>query len=202
VLCFVTGYKISQECKLLYILSGTSRSGKTIVAQQFLKKTGIPYMSIDAIMMGFTNGIPEYGIHDRLWPNEIAEKLWPFLKAMCENMLWSEVDYVLEGEAVLPSLISELLDKHPNKIQVVFMGYTSTKAGEKVEDVKTYSSGVGDWLIDEPDGYIENHINNMIEYSKMIKNECEKYNIPYFDTSKDFEYSINKILGSFKFNPA
>ena len=42
---------------MLYILSGTSRSGKTMVAREFLKKTGIPYMSVDAIMMGFTNGI-------------------------------------------------------------------------------------------------------------------------------------------------
>ena len=30
-------------------------------------------MSVDAIMMGFTNGIPEYGIQDRLWPDEIAK---------------------------------------------------------------------------------------------------------------------------------
>ena len=64
---------------MLYILSGTSRSGKTTVARRFLTRTGIPYMSVDAIMMGFTNGIPEYGIHDRLWPNEIAEKNVAFL---------------------------------------------------------------------------------------------------------------------------
>ena len=69
-------------------------------------------MSLDWLVMGFTNGAPHYGIHDKLFPNEIAEKFWRFLKAMCESMLWSEVDYVIEGEAILPVLMRELLDKH------------------------------------------------------------------------------------------
>ncbi|MEH6550679.1 MAG: hypothetical protein V7744_11895 [Pseudomonadales bacterium] len=182
---------------MLYILSGTSRSGKTIVAKGFLKKTGIPYMSVDSIMMGFTNGIPEYGIHDRLWPNEIAEKMWPFLKAMCENMIWQEVDFVLEGEAFLPHLVRELLDNHQDKVQVAFMGYANSDLEEKVNDVKAHSSGVGDWLINEPNDYIESHIKNMIDYSEMIKSECTKHAVPYFDTSKDFESSTHAVLNSF-----
>ena len=121
---------------MLYILSGTSRSGKTLVAKEFLKKTGIPYMSVDSIMMGFTNGIPEYGIHDRLWPDEIAEKMWPFYKAMCENMIWSQVDYVLEGEAFLPHLVREFMDKNSDCVRVAFMGYAEANLDRKVQDLK------------------------------------------------------------------
>jgi len=182
---------------LLYILSGTSRSGKTMVAREFLKKTGIPYMSVDAIMMGFTNGIPEYGIHDKLWPNEIAEKMWPFFKAMCDNMIWQEIDYVLEGEAFLPHLLCELLDDNPGGVQVAFMGYAGADLQEKVKEVKKYSSGVGDWLINEPNDYIESHLKNMIDYSAMIKAECVKHRVPYFDMSDNFERSINRVLNSF-----
>lgn len=183
---------------MLYLLSGTSRSGKTIVAKKFLEKTGTPYMSVDSMVMGFTNGIPEYGIHDKLWPNEIAEKMWPFLQAMCENMLWTEVNYVLEGEAFLPHLVRKLTDKHPNKIKVAFMGYATSNAIDKVKAVKTFSSGAGDWLVNEPDEYIQSHISNMIGYSKMIKEEAEKHNLPYFDTSNDFEGETLKVLKSFE----
>ena len=181
---------------MLYILSGTSRSGKTIVAKEFLKQTGIPYMSVDAIMMGFTNGIPEYGIHDRLWPNEIAVKMWPFYKAMCENMIWSEVDYLLEGEAFLPHLLCELLDNNKNRLQVAFMGYGKANLEEKVKDVKAYSHGVGDWLINEPDEYIESHIKNMIDYSSLIQRDCAKHRLAYFDMSHDFESSMHRVLDS------
>lgn len=185
---------------MLYILSGTSRSGKTMVAREFLKKTGIPYMSVDSIMMGFTNGIPDYGIHDRLWPNEIAEKMWPFFKAMCDNMIWQEIDYVLEGEAFLPHLLCELLNDNSDRVQVAFMGYADADLEEKVKEVKKHSSGVGDWLIDEPNDYIESHIKNMIDYSAMIKAECDKYRVPYFDMSDNFERSIDRVLNSFRVN--
>ena len=82
---------------MLYLISGASRSGKTIIAHNILKQQQIPYVSLDWLVMGFTNGIPEYGIHDRLLPNEIAERLWSFLKAMCESMLWLEGDYVIDN---------------------------------------------------------------------------------------------------------
>lgn len=182
---------------MIYILSGASRSGKTTVAKAFLKSTGIPYMSVDVIMMGFTNGLPEYGIHDKLWPNEIAEKMWPFLLAMCESMLWAQDDFVLEGEAFLPELVRKLIDKHPAKIKAAFMGYAEAIPAEKVRDVKRFSSGDNDWLVNEPDDYIESHIKNMVGYSEMIREECAKHNVAYFDTSTEFEGSVVSILKSF-----
>ena len=170
---------------------------KNFSCKNFLKKTGIPYMSVDAIMMGFTNGIPEYGIHDKLWPNEIAEKMWPFLLAMCESMLWTKVDFVLEGEAFLPGLARKMMNEHTDQIKVAFMGYADASAEQKVRAVTAFSSGVGDWLVNEPDDYIKSHITNMIGYSKMIKEECSKHNVPYFDTSTEFEGTILSLLKSF-----
>ncbi|MFT5098615.1 MAG: hypothetical protein ACI9HY_000724 [Planctomycetaceae bacterium] len=179
---------------MLYIVSGASRSGKTLIAKEIMKRTAIPYMSLDWLVMGFTNGIPEYGIHDKLWPNEIAEKFWPFLNAMCKNMLWTEVDYILEGEAVLPKLISDLLKNHPDKVRICFVGYADVNAEDKVRDVKQYSEGKGDWLISEPDDVINSHIENMIGYSKLIKNECADNSLAYVDTSNKFEESLENAV--------
>jgi len=179
---------------MLYVVSGASRSGKTLIAKEIMKRTAIPYMSLDWLVMGFTNGVPEYGIHDKLWPNEIAEKIWPFLNAMCESMLWSEVDYILEGEAVLPKLVSELLIKHPNKIRVCFVGYTDISAEDKVKEVKLYSDGEGDWLTKESDEVINDHIENMIAYSKLVKNECADHSLAYIDTSSNFQESIENVV--------
>lgn len=171
---------------MIYVISGTSRSGKTLIAKKIMKQCEIPYVSLDWLVMGFTNGIPEYGIHDKLWPDEIAEKFWSFLKAMCENMIWAETDYIIEGEAVLPELIGELLKKYPDSIKVCFVGYTNMNISEKVKDVYNYSCGKNDWLTNESDDYVERHIRNMIEYSKRIKKSCERNGIRYFDTSRNF----------------
>jgi hypothetical protein len=178
---------------MIYIISGTSRSGKTLIAKKMMQQYEIPYLSLDWLVMGFTNGIPEYGIHDKLWPNEIAEKFWEYLKAMLENMMWSETDYIIEGEAVLPELINELLTKHPNRIKVCFVGYTNINIRTKVKDVYSYSSG-NDWLTNESNDYVEKHISNMIKYSKRIKKSCKKYGIRYFDTSKNFTQVLENTI--------
>ena len=171
---------------MLYLISGTSRSGKTIVAKKLSVQKGISYLSLDWIVMGFTNGVPEYGIHDMLFPDEIAERSWSFLKAMFESMLWSEVNYIVEGEAILPELIVELCKKYPNKLKICFVGYTDVNVGEKVKDIKRFGGEKGDWLIDKSDEYIIDHVKNMIHYSRKIKKSCKENNIRYFDTSKNF----------------
>lgn len=179
---------------MLYIVSGTSRAGKTIIAKKISARKGIPYVSLDWLVMGFTNGIPEYGIHDKLYPDEIAERFWSFLKAMCENMLWSDVDYIIEGEAVLPHLIAELLEKHPDKIKICFVGYTDVNIPEKVKDVKEFSWGKSDWLSNEPEDYIIRHLTNMVTYSRKIEKLCNETKIRYFDTSTDFTGGIDQAV--------
>ena len=110
-------------------------------------------------------------------------------------MIWSQTNYVLEGEAFLPKLVCELLDSHPDKVKAAFMGYAEVDLAKKIKEVKDHSSGIGDWLIDEPEDYIASHIKNMIDYSAMIKSECSLSTIlPYFDTSNDFNDSIERVL--------
>jgi hypothetical protein len=171
---------------MLFLVSGTSRSGKTLIAKKILADKQIPYLSLDWLMMGFNDGIPEYGIHHLLWPNEIAEKMGPFLLGMIDSMLIDGVDYVIEGEAMLPQLAADLVEKHPGNIKAVFVGYTEINVNDKVALVKKHGDRENDWLTSESDEYIRDHIENMIAYSKMIKNGCEKHGLSYFDTSEDF----------------
>ena len=171
---------------MLYLVGGTSRSGKTLIAKRILAGKRIPYLSLDWLMMGLNDGIPEYGIHHLLWPNEIAKKMSPFLQGMINSMLVDGMDYVIEGEAMLPQLVAELIEENPAKVKAVFVGYTEIDVEDKVALVKKHSDGEDDWLTSESDEYIQDHIGNMIAYSKMIKKECEKHGLTYFDTSEDF----------------
>lgn len=136
--------------------------------------------------MGFTNGLPEYGLHDKLMPDEIAEKLWSFLKPMCESMIWLGIDYVIEGEAILPERIVELMERHPGKVEVCFVGFTNIDIERKLKDIRNHGGGERDWLTKEDDGYVRRHIENMVKHSRLIQKSCEKYNLRYIDTSDDF----------------
>ncbi|NNJ88586.1 MAG: hypothetical protein HKP53_04230 [Eudoraea sp.] len=179
---------------MLYIIGGASRSGKTIIAKRLSTKLGIPYLSLDWIMMGFTNGMPDFGVHDKLFPDEIAERLWNFIKAMLESMIYVETDCVIEGEALLPELIIELLQKHPDQMKVCFLGYTVVEIERKANEIKDFSLQKNDWLNDKSDIYIKDHVKNMITHSQDIKKSCEEHQLKYIDTSIAFTDAINSTM--------
>ena len=179
---------------MIYIISGSSRSGKTIVAKKVMKQCQFPYLSLDWLVMGFTNGIPEYGIHDKLWPDEIAERIWDYLEAMLESMIWTGADVIIEGEAVLPEQINEFSEKHPGQIKICYLGYSNVSIEQKVQEIYQYSLGKNDWLTKESPAYVEDHTGNMITYSKKIEKDCKKYGLKYFDTSENFTQTLDKVI--------
>lgn len=183
---------------MIYIASGASRSGKSIIARRFLKSTLVPYMPLDCIMMGFMHGVPSMGIHDKLWPDEIAERMWPFLESVCTNMIANKIDYLFEGEAVLPERIKALSDAHPGLFKICFVGYCEADIDKKIADIKRYPNHTTDWLVSQPDAYIADHVANMKQYSMRVREDCSKYGLCYFDTSHDFENTVQKAFDFLK----
>ena len=120
----------------------------------------------------------------------------PFLQGMIDSMLVDGMDYVIEGEAMLPESVADLIEKHFDKVKVVFVGYTEINLEDKVALVKKHSDGEDDWLTNQSDEYIRDHIGNMIAYSKKIEKGCEKHGLSYFDTSEDFLGTIEAITDS------
>jgi hypothetical protein len=179
---------------MLYLIGGTSRSGKSIISRKLLTEKGIPYFPLDSVVMGFTNGMPELGIHDKLFPDEIARRTWKFVKALCENLIYLGNDYGAEGEALLPEKARELANEHGDKIKACFLGYCETTPEQKVREIKTYKGDPDDWLVKESDAYIQDHVTNMIEYSKFIREECKTYQLHYFDVSRDFNLAVDKAF--------
>lgn len=179
---------------MIYLIGGVSRSGKSRVASLLHSETGISYLPLDFIMMAFMNGVKDSGVHDKLWPHEIAEKLWGFLESFIYTLNYNQMDYIIEGEAMTPFLLDGLVKELGENLKVVFIGYDQADVKQKIEDCKTYTTSEKDWLIRESEEHIKNHIINMVEYSKSIKEECLKYNITYFDTSNNFNKVIAEIL--------
>lgn len=187
-------YLRGEASKMLYLISGTSRSGKSIVSRRLLKEKGIPYMPLDSIVMGFTQGVPEYGVHDKLFPDEIARRMWRFVKPVCENLMFVGQDYTVEGEAFLPANIRELSDQQGGQIRTCFLGYCDMDVQRKVREIKTHSEGSNDWLVKESDDYIRDHVTNMLGYSKYIREECRIHRIAYFDVSRDFNGAMDEAV--------
>jgi hypothetical protein len=179
---------------VLYLIGGTSRSGKSIVSKIILKKAGVAYLPLDSVVMAFTRGFPHFGIHDKLYPDEIAKRLWPFTKALLENLISVGDDYVVEGEALLPGHARQLMKRYGRQIRCCFLGYSEIQRDEKIRLVKAHAEGPQDWLLAESDAAIAQHIQNMIHYSRSIRRECKRRRVRYFDVSGNFKGAIQRIV--------
>jgi hypothetical protein len=169
---------------MIYILGGTSRAGKTLLSRRAVSEKGIPYFPLDALFGGLANGAPQLGVAYKQPFIERAERMWPVTKALLGFFFHQERDFLIEGDTLLPSQVNELVLEGRN-LKSCFIGYTELDKEQKLALVRTYQ-GEADWTKGLPDAEMLDLIDQMIQFSKYLKVECEKYGIQYFDISHDF----------------
>lgn len=171
---------------MLYIIAGASRSGKTLLSRKAVSDKKIPYFPLDALFGAMVHGAPEFNIkyEDSLIDRPI--KMWPLAKHMISYFFKEESDYLIEGDSILPSQVSELIGQG-KPIKCCFLGYTEMTKDEKLALIRQHHQGDIDWTKNLSDEEMLPLIEEMIEFSKYLKQECEKCGIKYFDISHDFD---------------
>jgi 2-phosphoglycerate kinase len=179
---------------MLYILGGASRSGKSLLAHRLLTEKHIPSIPIDYLKMGLYRGYPELGVNPNDKSEIVAEKIWPMLKGLMKTIVEVQQDFLIEGDALLPGLVSQFIDSvDKSKVRVCFVGYQSIAPEQKLNEIRKFKGYPNDWIQENSDEEILKHVKETIEFSKFIQKECEKCNISYFDVS-DFKEGIEKVL--------
>lgn len=70
---------------MIYLIGGASHTGKTLLAQQLLEKTGFPYLSIDHLKMGLIRtGLTSLGTEQDA---ELTKFLWPIVREMIKTAI-------------------------------------------------------------------------------------------------------------------
>jgi len=171
---------------MLYLLGGAARSGKTIIAQRLLYRELIPYFCVGYFVSGLQTGAPELRIVGES-PNRLrAEKLWPVLAGMLQNIVEVEPHYLVEGDALLPRGVAELRDRYQSQVRACFLGCPHLSAEEKARHIRLHPSGVNDWIQHHTDEYVFDLATEMVDFSRYLEAECQTHRIPFFDTSHSF----------------
>jgi len=171
---------------MLYILGGASRSGKTLLSRRCVREKQIPYFPLDGLFGALVNGSKEFDVKYADSLMERPVKMWPLTKELLKFFLSEEREYLVEGDTVLPSQINEFIAEGKD-IKCCFLGYTQLTKDQKLAMVRQYHQGEKDWTKDISDEEMLRLIEEMIQFSKYLEQECMKYGIKYFDVSHDFE---------------
>jgi 2-phosphoglycerate kinase len=162
--------KIAEELDLPWISTDTVREQM----RQVVRKEDYPHLFIHANATAETaveflthNTAKEIVDHQ----NKESLEVWKGVEALINtDYVWGS--FVVEGVAVLPSLISEL--KAGKKIKSIFL------VDEDIERIKEtiYTRGLWDDANKYPDSVKEKEVEWVLEFNNYIKQECQRTNLP------------------------
>ncbi|MGL4522465.1 MAG: adenylate kinase, partial [Bacilli bacterium] len=168
---------------MIYILSGTSHTGKTLFAQKLLEKYQYPYLSIDHLKMGLIRSG-----QTTLTPEDdakLTEYLWPIVCEIIKTAIENKQNLIVEGCYIPYAYKKDFTEKYLPHINVCWLVF-SEQYIEKYYDEIIKNRNV-----------IEHRGPDLISKSQMIANnketleQCEKHGGVYHLIDQAYDVSVD-----------
>lgn len=131
---------------MIVLITGSTHSGKTLLAQKILEKYYIPYLSLDHLKMGLIrSGKINLSPLDK--ENLITEEIWPIAREIIKTAIENKQNLTIEG-CYIP------------------FDWKKDFNEEYLKEISYYS-------IIFSEEYIENHFDNIKKYSNVIEKRIE-----------------------------
>ena len=186
------------------IIAGVPRAGKSTVSRLLSRRYGYQHISMDAVIAGFEKCFPETGVNtyqglsslDTL--RVISGKMAPFVRAMLESGAYGENE---PGMALdMYQLLPEDYVKHIRGANcgIAYFITSDVTPEERFAIQKKYDTEK-DYTFYKSDDELREGAAYIVEQSVLIKNQCEKYGLPYYETAREREQAIQRFLSDFQF---
>lgn len=191
------------------IIAGVPRSGKSTLSRRVAKALGWQHVCMDAIIAGFERCFPETGIDTGLSVNKdkssmeilhiISGRIAPFLRAMTDP---EEYDHqngpmVIDMYQLLPEDYVKYLD--PEVCNVLYLLTGDVTPEERCRIQKEFDTPE-DYTYDLSDEERLEGAHYLVEQSGLMREQCERLGLPYYETARDRERVLDEILNKIIIN--
>lgn len=185
-----------------YIIRGTSRCGKTMLANMVVQKlVGYNKLSTDNFIGAFNSSMPKLEINHS--SGKGMKQLFPeFLKNLLDNSKKKDnkldLFYILEGVDISDELL-EYYNYQPDTT-IICLGKPQLSREEYFTQVRYYEKRYlyGEWTKRLSDEELYAYCDYWINEAKQIKAMCEEKGYLFFDTSFNQEKVIKDIFKKIK----
>ena len=185
------------------IIAGVPRAGKSTVSHMLFEKYGYQHVSMDSIIAGFEKCFPETGVstYQGLSSLEtlrvISSKMAPFVRAMLDSSGYDEFTpgMVLDMYQLLP----EDYDKYIRgaNCEIVYFITSDVTPEERFIIQKKYDTEK-DYTFYKSDEELREGAEYIVEQSILIKEQCKKYGLRYYETAREREVVFQQFLHDFE----
>ena len=184
------------------IIAGVPRAGKSTVSHMLFEKYGYQHVSMDSIIAGFEKCFPETGVstYQGLSSLEtlrvISSKMAPFVRAMLDS---GEYDEFTPGIVLdMYQLLPEDYDKYIRgaNCEIAYFITSDVTPDERFMIQKKYDTEK-DYTFYKSDEELREGAEYIVEQSILIKEQCKKYDLRYYETARERKLVFQQFLHDF-----
>ncbi len=170
---------------MILLLTGSTHTGKTALAQRLLERYGYPYLSLDLLKMGLIrSGQTALTPED---DEELTEYLWPIVREQIKTAIENGQNLIVEGCYIPFGWERDFEESYLREIRYLCLVMTQRYLGEHFQDVKRYASVIEDRGDDE--GYSKEYLIRDNEKRLALCRE-HSYPVLLIDSGYDVDWEL------------
>lgn len=164
---------------MIYLISGTSHTGKTLLAQRILEEKHWPYLSLDHLKMGLIrSGNTDLTVFD---DEKMTAYLWPIAREIVKTAIENGQNLILEGCYIPHCWAADFTEDYRKQIYAVWLIMTPEYIQRNFEAIRTNASVIEQRLDDSglcQEELIQDNLHNLAQ--------CRKYGCEYILIDEDY----------------
>ncbi len=168
---------------MIYLISGASHTGKTVLAQRLLEEKHWPYLSLDHLKMGLIrSGSTDLTVFD---DDKLTDYLWPIAREIAKTAIENGQNLIIEGCYIPHSWAADFDDRYLPHIRAIWLIMKENYIETHFNDIRTHASDV-EQRLDDSDLSKEQLIADNLQNLEL----CRKYGCEYLLIEGDYEVHI------------
>lgn len=164
---------------MIFLIGGSSHTGKTLLAQKLLEKYRYPYLSMDHLKMGLIRSG-----HTDLTPmddDKLTDFLWPIVREMVKTAIENEQNLIVEGCYIPHSWAADFDAEYLEDIRYCCLIMSEQYINDHFSDILAYGSAIEQRLDDSGCNASE-----LIADNRWNLEQCQEHGCRYVLVDKEY----------------
>lgn len=168
---------------MIYLIAGSSHTGKTLLAQRLLEQYHIPYLSLDHLKMGLIRSKnTNLTVFD---DDKLIDYLWPIAREMVKTAIENGQNLIVEGCYIPHSWMADFDENYRPHIRAVWLIMTPAYIERHFSEIRSHGSDIEKRLDDSglnQEELIRDNLRNL--------ELCRQYSCEYILIDQDYKFEF------------
>ena len=170
---------------MIFLITGASHTGKTVLAQKLLEKYGYPYLSIDHLKMGLIRS-GNTALTPMSDDADLTAYLWPIVREMIKTAIENKQNLIVEGCYIPFDWQKDFESEYLKAIKYYCLIMSEGYIKRHFADIKKYANVIENRLDDE-----WCTMESVLADNAGVLALAQKYNVNYILVEDKYEINID-----------